>query len=234
MRTLLIGLSLVALFAAASLVCYSQSTSATSAAPTSSASPAISAQPAAPATSGTSATAANTKPATAPSSAAPAKKANPLVLITTSEGPIKVELWPEKAPATVANFLAYTKEGFYDGTIFHRVIANFMIQGGGFTSDMVQKPTHAPVKNEARSDVPNTRGTVAMARTPVVDSATAQFFINVKDNGNLNHSDASFGYCVFGQVVEGMDVVDKIRQVPTGFRDVPVTVVVIKSVKVVE
>jgi cyclophilin family peptidyl-prolyl cis-trans isomerase len=235
MRTLLIGLSLVALFAAAPLVCYSQSTSATSG------TPAVSAQPAAPATIVASATAAKAKPEAASSSAAPAKKANPLVLITTSEGPIKIELWPDKAPATVANFLAYTKEGFYDGTIFHRVISGFMIQGGGFTPDMEQKATHAPVKNEARGDVTNGRGTIAMARTGVVDSATAQFFINVVDNGMLNHRDETprgFGYCVFGQVVEGMDVVDRIRQVATGtvhgFRDVPVTAVVIKSVKVVE
>jgi cyclophilin family peptidyl-prolyl cis-trans isomerase len=166
---------------------------------------------------------------------------NPLVLITTSEGPIKVELWPDKAPATVANFLAYTKEGFYDGTIFHRVIKDFMIQGGGFTSDMQQKPTHAQIKNEARSDVPNSRGTIAMARTGVVDSATDQFFINVVDNGMLNHRDNTgpgFGYCVFGQVVEGLDVVDRIRKVPTKsvgpFGDVPVKEVVIGSVKVIE
>lgn len=164
-----------------------------------------------------------------------------MVLITTSEGPIKIELWPDKAPATVANFLAYTKEGFYDGTIFHRVINDFMIQGGGFTPDMQQKPTRAPVKNEARSDATNARGTIAMARTSAVDSATAQFFINVVDNGMLNHRNETppgFGYCVFGQVVEGMDVVDKIRQVPTGqvgpFGDVPQKPVVIQSVKVVE
>jgi cyclophilin family peptidyl-prolyl cis-trans isomerase len=170
-----------------------------------------------------------------------AKPMNPLVLITTSEGPIKVELWPDKAPATVANFLAYTKEGFFDGTIFHRVIPTFMIQGGGFTPDMQQKPTHAPVKNEARSDVPNKRGTLAMARTNVVDSATGQFFINVVDNAFLDHRDDTprgFGYCVFGQVVEGMDVVDRIRQTPTKevgpFSDVPVKPMVIQSVKVVE
>ena len=165
--------------------------------------------------------------------------ANPVVVITTSKGTIKAELWPDKAPATVSNFLAYARNEFYDGTIFHRVIKNFMIQGGGFTADMKQKPTTAPVKNEARTDVPNTRGTLAMARTFVIDSAPSQFFINLVDNAFLNHRDKSaqgFGYCVFGKVTEGMDVVDAIAGVPTGavdmFQDVPQEAVVIKSVTV--
>ena len=162
------------------------------------------------------------------------QSANPVVLMTTSEGVIKIELWPDKAPETVKNFLSYVDEGFYDGTIFHRVIGNFMIQGGGFTVDMKQKPTHAPVKNEAAADVKNDRGTIAMARTNVVDSATAQFFINVVDNAFLNHKDSSpsgFGYAVFGKVISGMDVVDKIKGVKTASQDVPVTPVIIQSVK---
>ena len=162
------------------------------------------------------------------------QSANPVVLMKTSEGLIKIELWPGKAPETVKNFLTYVDEGFYDGTIFHRVIGNFMIQGGGFTQDMKQKPTHAPVKNEAAEDVKNDRGTIAMARTGIVDSATAQFFINVVDNASLNHKDDSprgFGYAVFGKVIGGMDVVDKIKSVQTGPQDVPVKQVIIESVK---
>ena len=164
---------------------------------------------------------------------------NPIVLMKTSLGQIKIELWPDKAPETVKNFLNYVNEGFYNGTIFHRVIGNFMIQGGGFTLDMAQKPTHAPVKNEARSDVKNEPGTIAMARTMVVDSATAQFFINVVDNSSLNHVDNSpsgYGYAVFGKVIDGMDVVDKIKDVDTAnrgpFQNVPVTPVVIESATV--
>ena len=166
------------------------------------------------------------------------KEMNPVVIMETSEGTIKIELWADKAPKTVANFLAYVDDKFYDGTIFHRVIDRFMIQGGGFTSDMAQKPTKAPVVNEARADVRNDRGTLAMARTNVVDSATAQFFINVVDNGFLNHrakTPQDFGYCVFGKVIEGMDVVDKIKAVATqnagGHQNVPVKAVVIKSVR---
>jgi cyclophilin family peptidyl-prolyl cis-trans isomerase len=166
------------------------------------------------------------------------KEINPVVIMETSEGTIKIELWPDKAPKTVENFLAYVDDKFYDGTIFHRVIDRFMIQGGGFTSDMKQKPTKAPVVNEARADVRNDRYTLAMARTNVVDSATAQFFINVVDNGFLNHKSKApqdFGYCVFGKVVEGMDVVDKIKAVATQnsgpFQNVPVKAVVIKSVR---
>lgn len=165
----------------------------------------------------------------------------PLVIIETSLGTIKAELFEDKAPLSVANFMAYVSKGAYDGTIFHRVIDNFMIQGGGFTAEMVQKPTDAPVKNEARKDVPNARGTLAMARTSVVDSATCQFFINLKDNAFLNHQNTSargFGYAVFGKVIEGMDVVDKIAKVATGnkggHQDVPVEPVIIKSIKKAE
>jgi peptidyl-prolyl cis-trans isomerase B (cyclophilin B) len=160
--------------------------------------------------------------------------ANPVVVMETSEGTIKIELWADKAPKTVENFLSYVDEKFYDGTIFHRVIENFMIQGGGMTADMTQKSTHSPIKNEARSDVKNLRGTIAMARTGVVDSATAQFFINVVDNSFLDHAGETprtFGYAVFGKVVDGMDVVDKIREVQTGKDDAPVRVVLIKSVR---
>ncbi len=152
-----------------------------------------------------------------------------MVLLETSMGNIKVELYPDKAPISVKNFLAYVKEGHYDGLVFHRVIRGFMIQGGGFSPDMKEKrPAHPPIKNEAGNGLKNERGTVAMARTGVVDSATAQFFINVVNNDFLNHSNDSpqgFGYAVFGKVIEGLDVVDKIRSVPTGkvkmFSDVP-------------
>ncbi|MGO8703518.1 MAG: peptidylprolyl isomerase [Candidatus Brocadiia bacterium] len=169
------------------------------------------------------------------SSAAEEKNmANPVVVVETSEGAIKIELWPDKAPKTVENFLSYVDEKFYDGTIFHRVIEKFMIQGGGFTADMVQKKTHPPIKNEARADVKNARGTIAMARTGEVDSATAQFFINTVDNAFLNHAGESprtFGYAAFGKVIDGMDIVDKIAKVQTGQGDVPVSVVLIKSIR---
>jgi len=170
-----------------------------------------------------------------------AAKKNPIVELKTSEGTIKLELYADKAPLTVQNFLKYAKEGYYDGTIFHRVIDNFMIQGGGFTPDMKQKPTQTPIKNEADNGLKNERGTVAMARTMVVDSATSQFFINVKDNEFLNHRDDTpqgYGYAVFGKVVDGMDVVDKIKAVPTGnqgpHQNVPGKPVVIEKVTVVE
>ncbi len=166
---------------------------------------------------------------------------NPMVLMKTSMGDIKIELFKDKAPVTVENFLGYLKSGFYDGTIFHRVIPNFMIQGGGFEKNMKQKETKPPIKNEAGNGLKNDTGTLAMARTSVVDSATAQFFINVKDNAFLNHRDespAGFGYCVFGKVVDGMDVVHKIEHVQTssqgGHKDVPATPVIIESVKVVQ
>ena len=152
-----------------------------------------------------------------------------MVIIKTSKGDIKLKLHEDKAPVTVKNFLSYVDSGHYEGTIFHRVIGNFMIQGGGFTADMDQKTTKAPIKNEAQNGLKNKRGTIAMARTMVVDSATSQFFINVVDNEFLNFRSPDpqgFGYCVFGEVVEGMDVVDAIRAVPTGrsgpHSDVPV------------
>lgn len=164
---------------------------------------------------------------------------NRIVELKTSEGKIRIELWADKAPITVKNFLDYVEEGFYNGTIFHRVIDNFMIQGGGFTADMVQKKPHQPIKNEAANGQKNENGTIAMARTNVVDSATCQFFINVKDNDFLNHRDDStsgFGYAVFGKVIEGMDVVDKIKKVPTTTvgpnQNVPVKPVVIENARV--
>ena len=171
------------------------------------------------------------------SGTAHAKK--PVVVIKTSLGDIKVELNEEKAPITVKNFLSYVDGGFYDGTIFHRVIENFMIQGGGFTKDMREKPTKAPIKNEAANGLKNDIGTIAMARTGVVDSATSQFFINVANSGFLNHRDTTpggYGYAVFGKVTEGMDVVDKIKKVRTttqsGMQDVPVEPVLILSIKI--
>lgn len=165
-------------------------------------------------------------------------EANPVVVMTTNHGPIEVELFQTQAPVTVKNFLRYVDEGFYNGTIFHRVISDFMIQGGGFTEGMEQKKVHEPIKNEASAELANQRGTLAMARTQIVDSATAQFFINVKDNTFLNHRDKSaggYGYAVFGKVTNGMDIVDKIKAVPTtskaGHQDVPVKPVIIESIK---
>jgi cyclophilin family peptidyl-prolyl cis-trans isomerase len=159
---------------------------------------------------------------------------NPVVIIKTSKGDIKVELDKENAPISTDNFLAYVEDGYYDGTIFHRVINNFMIQGGGFTADGQQKPTKAPIKNEADNGLKNDRGTIAMARTGVVDSATSQFYINHVDNDFLNHGKRDFGYAVFGKVVDGMDVVDAIAAVQTGSGDVPNEQIVIESVTVVE
>lgn len=160
---------------------------------------------------------------------------NPKVLIATNMGDIELELYPQQAPTTVTNFLSYVNSGFYNGTIFHRVIADFMIQGGGFTEDMTQKSTSDPIQNEADNGLKNDRGTIAMARTNVVNSATSQFFINVKDNNFLNHGNRDFGYAVFGKVVAGMDVVDKIAATRTTFkhgtRDVPVNPVIIVSAK---
>ena len=164
-------------------------------------------------------------------------KETDMVIIKTTLGDIKVKLAADKAPLTVANFLAYVDAGIYNGTIFHRVIDGCMIQGGGFDASMNQKPTRAPIKNEAANGLQNKRGTLAMARTMVVDSATAQFFINVKDNGFLDFrapNPQGFGYCVFGEVVAGMDVVDKIKGVRTGIKagmqDVPLETVEILSV----
>jgi len=163
------------------------------------------------------------------------------VSIKTSMGEIIAELDSEKAPISVDNFIKYAKDGFFDGTIFHRVIDGFMIQGGGFTPEMAQKDTMATIKNEADNGLFNEKGTLAMARTSVVDSATAQFFINLVNNGFLNHRDKSvsgYGYAVFGKVIEGMDVVDAIGKVDTGnvkgFGDVPLEAVVMESVKVLE
>jgi peptidyl-prolyl cis-trans isomerase A (cyclophilin A) len=156
------------------------------------------------------------------------------VRLATSAGDIVVELDAAKAPKTVANFLEYVKAGHYNGTIFHRVIENFMIQGGGMTTDMKEKETRPPIPLESRNGLTNQRGTVAMARTQDPNSATAQFFINVKDNDFLNQDKArdGNGYAVFGKVVQGMDVVDKIRASPTGASDVPLQQVVIKKATV--
>lgn len=162
------------------------------------------------------------------------------VVLETSLGEIELELYPEKAPVSVKNFLDYVSSGFYNGTIFHRTIAGFMIQGGGFTADMQQKPTRAPIKNEAANGLPNGVGSIAMARTGVVDSATAQFFINVANNAQLNYRDSSpagFGYAVFGRVTRGMDVVKLIEAAPTTARpphqNVPVTPIIINSARIV-
>jgi peptidyl-prolyl cis-trans isomerase A (cyclophilin A) len=171
------------------------------------------------------------------------KAAATKVLIKTSMGDMTVELYPDKAPKSVENFLAYVNAGFYDGTIFHRVIENFMIQGGGFTRDLRQKPTRPAIANEAKNGLSNLRGTLAMARTGDPNSATAQFFVNVVDNPRLDYTSdqngATWGYAVFGKVVSGLDVVDKIKAVPTGAQgpfksDVPATPVVIEKISVVK
>ena len=157
-----------------------------------------------------------------------------MITIKTNHGDIKVELFDEKAPISCDNFRQYVKDGFFDGTIFHRVIPNFMIQGGGMEADMSQKKTRAPIKNEADNGESNRRGTLAMARTMDINSATAQFFINLRDNDFLDHGTRDFGYAVFGEVVDGMDVVDAIAAVPTGnkggHQDVPVETVTIVEV----
>ena len=158
-----------------------------------------------------------------------------MVTLTTSLGVIEVEVDTEKAPISAKNFLQYVDDGFFDGTIFHRVIPGFMVQGGGFGEDFNQKAVRAAIKNEADNGLKNARGTLAMARTNVVDSATAQFFINLSDNDFLNHGDRDFGYAVFGRVTSGMDIVDKIAGVPTGTKgghqNVPNTPVLIESAK---
>ena len=174
-----------------------------------------------------------------------ASGSNPVVVLNTSKGDITLELYRDQAPNTVENFLQYARDGFYDGTIFHRVISHFMIQGGGFTPDMAQKPTREPIENEADNGLKNLRGTIAMARTNDPHSATAQFFINVELNDNLDYtgkgSSREWGYAVFGHVTEGMDVVDDIRFVATGTHrmpnglgmgDVPTEPVLIESVEV--
>jgi peptidyl-prolyl cis-trans isomerase B (cyclophilin B) len=164
-----------------------------------------------------------------------------MIKMNTNFGTITLELDAEKAPVTVENFLSYVRDGHYNGTIFHRVINGFMIQGGGMEPGMAEKSTKEPIKNEADNGLKNDRGTIAMARTMEPHSATAQFFINVKDNGFLNHTAPTpdgWGYCVFGKVTDGMDVVDKIKGVQTGsagfHQDVPVEDVVIESVEIVE
>jgi cyclophilin family peptidyl-prolyl cis-trans isomerase len=170
-------------------------------------------------------------------SAGGARAANPVVVMETNLGTIKIELFEDKAPVTVKNFLKYVEDKHYDGTVFHRVIKTFMIQGGGFEPGMKEKKTREPIKNESDNGVSNQRGTIAMARTSDPDSATAQFYINVEDNKGLDGGPGkASGYAVFGRVIEGMDVVDKIKAVKTGtkgrFQDVPVEDVVIKSVRV--
>ncbi len=159
-----------------------------------------------------------------------------MIKIKTSHGEIDVELFDEKAPVTCENFRQYVADGFFDGTIFHRVIPNFMIQGGGFDTDMKQKATRDPIKNEADNGESNRRGTLAMARTMDINSATAQFFINLRDNDFLNHGGRDFGYAVFGEVTAGMDVVDKIAAVDTGnvrgHQDVPLQTVEIVEVTI--
>ncbi len=169
-----------------------------------------------------------------------------VVVLDTSLGTIEIALFPEKAPVTVKNFLQYVDDSFYDGTIFHRVIPQFVVQGGGMTPDLNPKETRDPIKNEATNGLKNTRGTIAMARTGVVDSATSQFFINVVDNQRLDHKDDTvrgFGYAVFGKVVSGMDVVDKIVSVETDgqfqdpdkrrrlYQNVPKEPIIIKSIR---
>ena len=166
----------------------------------------------------------------------PAFAANPMVEMKTSQGTFVIELFADKAPKSAANFLQYAQDGFYNGTVFHRVIDGFMIQGGGFTSDMQQKPTRAPIDNEAKNGLKNGAGTLAMARTSNPHSATAQFFINLKDNGFLDYpGQDGWGYAVFGKVTQGFDMVQKIGKVKTAnagpHQNVPTTPVVIESVK---
>jgi len=161
-----------------------------------------------------------------------------MITIKTNHGDIVVELFEDRAPLSCENFIQYATDGHYDGTVFHRVIPNFMIQGGGMDEDMTSKPTRSPIKNEADNGESNSRGTLAMARTMVVDSATSQFFINLRDNDFLDHGSRDFGYAVFGRVTDGMNVVDAIAAVPTGNRgghqDVPVDPVRILEVAVGE
>ena len=162
---------------------------------------------------------------------------SPQVLLKTNMGDIVLELYPDKAPKTVENFLAYVKKGHYQGTIFHRVISGFMVQGGGFDKDMNEKPTNPPIQNEAKNGLKNENYTVAMARRPDPHSASAQFFINVKNNEFLDYpGQDGWGYCVFGKVIKGTDVVDKIKQVPTAnkgmYQNVPATPVIIESASI--
>jgi peptidyl-prolyl cis-trans isomerase B (cyclophilin B) len=239
-NVLRIALAALAVFAAGPLA------GACAAPPPSAAAPESATDPAAAATSETSAaseTAATPETAAAPpTTAAPEAPMTdqPRVQLQTSHGTIVLALDPARAPKTVASFLGYVRDGFYDGTVFHRVIPGFMIQGGGFTSDLRQKPTGPPVENEADNGLQNRRGTIAMARTGDPHSATAQFFVNLVDNRPLDHTDksrAGWGYTVFGEVVEGMDVVDRIAAVATGnaggHQNVPRQAVVIERATVV-
>ena len=177
----------------------------------------------------------------APAPAAPVQPApgNPVVQIETSMGTITIELFKDRAPVSVANFLEYVRDGFYPGTIWHRVVPGYVIQGGGFTADLTEKPTRPPIQNEATNGLSNARGTVAMARTRALRSATSQFYINLANNPSLDHQGFSpdvFGYAVIGRVIAGMEVVDRIGQVKTGTRDgmddVPLEPVIIRSVTV--
>jgi peptidyl-prolyl cis-trans isomerase A (cyclophilin A) len=179
---------------------------------------------------------AQTKPA---ASAQLAASGDPVVVMKTSLGEIRMKLFKDKAPLSVANFVAYVSKEFYDGTIFHRIIPTFMIQGGGYTADMTKKPTVAPIKIESQNGLKNARGTLAMARTADPNSATSQFFINTVDNPGLDYPKPDgHGYAVFGEVIAGMDVVDKIKAVPTttkaGMQNVPVDAVVIESIRLVK
>ena len=161
-----------------------------------------------------------------------------MIRFETSHGPFTVELFPKEAPATVENFLRYVDERFFDGTVFHRIVPGFVLQGGGLTADLRSKQTRAPVKNEAKNGLKNARGTLSMARTSEIDSATSQFFVNLSDNEFLDHGPRDYGYAVFGRVTDGMDVIDKIARVSTGkrsgYQDAPLEDVVIVSARRVE
>lgn len=165
-----------------------------------------------------------------------AEDLRPVVSLRTSKGAVRIELYPDLAPRTVENFLSYVESGFYDDTVFHRVIAGFVVQGGGFTPDLLMKPVGKPVRIETKNGLPNVRGTVAMARQFGKDTATSQFFVNLKDNENLDRGVRQFGYTVFGRVIEGMEVVDRISRVQTSRRgpmqDVPILPVFLESVRV--
>jgi cyclophilin family peptidyl-prolyl cis-trans isomerase len=161
-----------------------------------------------------------------------------MIIFETSHGAFKVELYPKEAPVTVENFLEYVDDGFFDGTIFHRIVPGFVIQGGGLTADFANKKTRAPIRNEAKNGLKNTRGSLSMARTSDINSATSQFFVNLKDNAFLDHGPRDYGYAVFGRVTEGMEVIDKIAAVGTGtrkgYQDAPLEDVVIVSARHLE
>jgi peptidyl-prolyl cis-trans isomerase A (cyclophilin A) len=161
-----------------------------------------------------------------------------MIRFETSHGAFTVELFPKEAPLTVENFLKYVDDGFFDGTIFHRIVPGFVIQGGGLTADFANKKTRAPIRNEAKNGLKNTRGSLSMARTSDIESATSQFFVNLKDNGFLDHGPRDYGYAVFGRVTDGMEVIDKIARVGTGtrkgYQDAPLEDVVIVSARRLE